>query len=210
MTQLTASELAENLGLSRGRISQYVAEGKLEGCFRGDGRARRFDLVKVTEALGRKLDKGQMTGNGLGTRRVLRQIAAEVPHDTTPAQAASPRKDSELQKGDPDRLELAKIATAEENLRKMRRENEAAEGRFILADEAGRQIARALAREVAEFEAVLRDGARAIADKLGVDFKAARKILIDQWRSHRHRRAEALDTEAETAGLTEAEQAADI
>lgn len=213
MNQISASDLATSLNVSKGRISQYVAEGKLDGCFQGEGRARRFDLTKVAERLGKVLDKGQMLGNGLETRRAIRNIAVEPMRDlavASPSPAPKAQRDGKLDEKDPDRLELAKIATAEENLRKLRRDNELSEGAFVLSSEVERQVAKVIGQEVAEFETVLRDGARAIADQLGVDFKSARKILIDQWREHRRARTVVLEGEAAAADLSAAEKSADI
>ena len=76
MTSVTASALAIKLGVSRGRISQFVREGKLAECFTGVGRNRRFDLEKSACALGHRLDAGQLMGNGAGTRAALDAIAA--------------------------------------------------------------------------------------------------------------------------------------
>jgi len=211
MNQLTTTELAQRLTVSKGRVSQWVSEGKLTGCYQGDGRSRRFDLEKCAAALGRVLDKGQMLGNGAETRRAIRQVKADAGQ-STPSAATQPdqRRDGLLDRGDPDRLELAKIATAEENLRRIRRDNELAEGHYILAEEAERQMARLLSQEVAEVETVLRDAARKVADKLGVEFKAVRALLTETWRAHREGRSTALQSEADDAGLTEAEKSADI
>lgn len=210
MSQISASELATELNLSKGRISQYVAAGKLNGCFQGEGRARRFDLDKVATALGRKLDKGQMLGNGLQTRRAIRTIQAGGGASPEEQKKPAPRRDGKLDEGDADELELVKIATANEQLRKLRRDNALAEGHYVLAAAVERQVARAIRQEVAAFETVLREGARAIADQLGVEFKAARKILTDLFRDHRKARVDVLAAQDDVAEKTEAEKAADI
>lgn len=207
MSGLSATELATKLNVSKGRISQYVSEGKLDGCYEGDGRARRFDLDKVAAALNRKLDLGQMMGNGLPTRRALRSVQAE---NETSAPPNVRRTDGALPEGDVDQMELVKIARANEELRRLRRDNEVAEGKYVLASEVERQVAKALGREIAGFETALRDGARTIADKLGVDFKVARKILLDQFRAYRTGRVSDLQGEAASATATEAELSADI
>ena len=67
-----------------------------------------------------------------------------------------------------------------------------------------------MAQEIGEFEAVLRDGARQVADVLGVDFKTVRQILTDKWRGHRATRAAQLSAQAETMALSAAEKAKDI
>lgn len=209
MANLNATELASKLDLSKARISQYVSSGKLDGCYVGDGRARRFDLGKVADALGKKLDLGQMAGNGLPTRRALRALADE---DDDAAEAAPPaparRSDGQLERKDPDRLELATLQIKEEEARRRRRDNERDEGRWVLAEEVERHTARALAQEVGRFELVLRDGARLIADRLGVDYRTARAALMETWRDHRARRAPQLAAEAEAATMTDGEREA--
>lgn len=203
MTGLNTTELAARLSVSKARISQYVSEGKLNGCFTGDGRSRRFDLAKVADALGKRLDLGQMTGNGLGTRRAIRDIEDGVA-------PIAPRDGPELSYRDPDRLELATIQIKEEEARRRRRDNERDEGRWVLAAEVQRQSSRAVAREIAQFETVIRDAARAVADNFGVDFREVRKLMMDQWRQHRGQRRDDLRREADAARVTDAEAQANI
>ena len=213
MTQLSASELANRLGVSKGRVSQYVAEGKLEGCYRGAGRARRFDLDAVARALGRSLDAGQMMGNGAGTRHALRALEPGDGPDGGAATAPAiepPVGASELPGGDADRYELARTQKAEEEARRLRRMNAEAEGRYVLASEVELQVRRRIGQEVSEFETVLREGARRLADRLGVDFREARAELIAAWRDHRAGRAQALEADAAEAALSELEAAEDI
>ncbi|VDC31406.1 hypothetical protein [Pseudogemmobacter humi] len=206
MADLNTTELAARLSVSKARISQYVAEGKLAGCYTGDGRARRFDLAKVADALGKRLDLGQMTGNGLSTRRAIRDIGEGSP---TPA-APQPRDGSELPYRDPDRLELATIQIKEEEARRRRRDNERDEGRWVLAEEVQRHTARAVSREIGQFETVIRDAARAVADRFGVDFREVRKVMMDEWRRHRGNRRDELREEAAGVGMSEAEAAANV
>lgn len=216
MTLLTSGDLAKALNVSKGRVSQYVSGGKLNGCFTGDGRSRRFDLDKVATALGRTLHPGQMLGNGAETRKAIATIQTapiaveddeDAPQLLTPR---APREGGPLDGRDPDRYELARTQKAEEEARRLRRMNAEAEGTYVLAAEVERQVARMLAQEIAEFEGVLRDGARRQADKLGVDFKAARQILMDQWRQHRATRTTALESQAVGAGASDEEVAGDI
>ncbi|EBA08939.1 hypothetical protein [Sagittula stellata] len=215
MAGLTTTELAKELGVTKGRVSQYVSEGKLEGCYQGDGRARRFDLVKAAEALGRRLDKGQMMGNGAATRRSLRGIeAGEAPPEALPeappeAPARKPGGDV-LPARDPDRYELARTQKVEEEARRLRRQNVLDEGTMVLAEEAARQAKRQLAQEIAQVETMLRDAARRVADVMGVDYREVRSILIDQWRAHRGERSEALTGVAAAAGASDEEREADF
>ncbi len=205
---LTATQLAETLGVSKGRVSQYVAAGTLDGCFDGDGRARRFDLDQCAKALNKKLDRGQMLGNGGSTKRVLAALAQPALEADSAPKRGAPK--SVLSPEDPDRYDMARAAKAEEDLRSMRLRNGREEGLYVLASEVQRSVSAVLAQEIAEMETVLREGARAVADKLGVDFKAARQILIGIWRQHRVGRAQALDDGAANAELSEVEKAGNI
>ena len=212
---MNATDLAAALNVSKARVSQYVSQGKLAGCYSGDGRNRRFDLAKVREALGRELHPGQMLGNGASTRRALRDIGqdGQTPSDVRPASVtakAAQRADAPLKDDDEDGYALARRQKAEEEVRRLRRLNAEAEGAFVLAAEVTRATQRLIAQEVAEFEAVLRDGARKVADQLGVDFKVVRQVLTDHWRAHRQERSAVLSEQAMKEGMTEAEQEADI
>lgn len=218
MSQLNSTALAQQLSVTKARISQYVAEGKLTGCYVGDGRARRFDLDAVLAALGKKLDKGQMMGNGAGTRRVMAALKArelgedEDPAPEMPKAKARPTQveGAELDPQDPDRYELARTLKVEQEARRLLRNNAVEEGTLLLASEVSRQTARLVAQEVAQFENVLREGARSVADRLGVDYKTVRQILLVTWRDHRANRADALDSDATSAERTQAEVEADI
>lgn len=221
MGQISATELAATLNVSKARVSQYVSEGKLAGCFTGDGRARRFDLAAVAHALGRTLDKGQLMGNGAETRKAIAELASGAVSTDRPRVKAMPgqdlgstviprRLDGELGQQDPDRYELARTQKAEEEARRLRRMNAEAEGAYVLVSEVNRQVAEQMAQEIGEVEAMLRDGARQIADVLGVDFKVVRQILTDRWRKHRATRATQLVAQAGQFALSDEEQAEDI
>lgn len=217
MAQVNTTELAKALDVTKGRISQLVASGQLDGCYTGAGRARRFDLAACAKALNRRLDPGQMMGNGAQTKARLREIEAGAPGDDVP-ETTGTRKAAREQKseggalplGDPDRYELARIQKAEEEARKLRRQNLEAEGTFVLAAEAQRQIARRIGQEIAEFETMLRDGARRIADTLEVDYREARAVLLQVWRDHRKGRAGALSAEADADNMTDEEKQSDV
>ncbi|MCF7700542.1 hypothetical protein [Loktanella sp. M215] len=210
MTLLSTTDLARTLKVTTGRVSQYVSEGKLEGCYTGSGRQRRFDLSKCADALGRRLDQGQMLGNGSRTKVAIQAVRAGDDGDDDRAPVARQRSDTPLRPNDPDLYELARTQKVTEEARRARRQNELDEGSFVLAAEAARQTARIVAQEIAGFETVLREAARKIADTMGVDYKVARKILLDTWRGHRAVRSEALAEEAEEAPMTDAERAADF
>lgn len=209
MAGLTATDLAAQLNLSKGRISQLVADGRLDGCYSGDGRGRRFDLKACAEALNRKLDQGQMLGNGSATKRRLAEVQNDDDGEGQPSPRVSKRSD-ELPMRDPDRYELARIQKVEEEARRLRRANAEAEGTVVLAAAVHRQVVRQIGQEVAEFETVLREAARRVADRLGVDYRSARQIMVETWREHRGARTAELGDRAAAASLDSEESGADF
>lgn len=212
---MRASDLAAHLGLSKGRISQLVADNTLAGCYEGDGRNRVFDPVKCAAAMRRGLDAGQMLGNGSRTKARLREIARGDEGDASARDVSRPlteppRESGELRPGDLDRYELARAAKAEEDLRTARLRNGREEGLYVLASEVSREVSRAIGQEVSEVENYIRDTARAVADQFGLEFKAVRQTMLDHWRKHRGARADALAKDASAATMTDAEREADI
>lgn len=210
MQTLNATELAARLNLSKGRISQLVSEGRLEGCFSGDGRSRRYDPEMVAQKLRGSLDQGQALGNGAKTRAAISDMLATPSADGPAPKAASKSSDGALPEDDSDGYRLARQAKLSEEVRRIRRQNELDEGTMVLVSEVDRQVARVLRQEIAQVEEALRTGARAVADRLGVDFRAVRQILLEVWRAQRQTRSDVLGDMAEAATPTETETAADI
>lgn len=210
MNTVNAAQLAGMLNLSPGRISQLAKEGRLDGCYTGDGRSRRYDPTLVAQKLKGNLDPGQGLGNGASTRRAIGDILASAPSDAPKPPKAPLRTDGSVPDGDDDSYELLRKQKLAEETRRLRRQNELEAGTMVLASEVERQVAKVLRQEIAEVEEMLRTGARAIADRLGVDFRTVRKILTDTWRSQRQKRTEVLGEQAEAAAMSEAERDADI
>lgn len=203
---VNATQLAEALSVSKARISQLVADGTLDGCWEWNGRRRVFDPRKAAKALDRKLDLGQQLGNGAAAEAARRRLLDGADEEPAPPQ----REGGKLRDDDDDRYRLARTLKAEEEARKLRRQNAEEEGRYVLAEQAAREARRLMAGEISGFETVIREGARAVADQLGVDAKRVRAILRTAWRQHRAERAETLRGEAGAAAMTEAEKGEDI
>jgi hypothetical protein len=206
MGLLNTTELARQLNLSKGRISQLAGQGRLAGCYTGDGRERRYDLGKVVAQLKGTLDPGQMLGNGAATQRAMAEIAAPV----AAPRPAPPRTDSELPAADADGYQLNRSAKLAEELRRLRRQNGLEDGTLVLASEVERQVAAVLRQELAEIEDLLRTAARTVADRMNVDFRAVRKILTDAWRVQRASRSVVLGDQVALADMNDDERAADI
>jgi len=142
-------------------------------------------------------------GNGAKTQKAIAGLTASRSNPTSSGA-------SKLTPEDDDGYQLARTQKAIEEARRLRRQNAEAEGEFVLASQAALQTKKALGQEIAQFESVLRDGARQIADDLGVDFKQARAILLTMWRDLRTRRSKALAHQADQEEFSETETEEDI
>lgn len=209
MTGLRAVELARHLCLSKGRISQLVGEGRLNGCFSGDGMHRRFDLYKVAEALQVKLDPGQMLGNGADTKKAIRSVLQGDAAPVQPSLDVRPKGEA-LSNDDPDQYKLLREAHAAEDLRTKRRNNARDEGLWILASEVDRNVSRLMAQNLAEIETFVKDVSVLVAGRMGIDQRQVRQIILEAWRGFRTERAKSLAAAADDAGLSDIEQAKQI
>ena len=81
---------------------------------------------------------------------------------------------------------------------------------MVLVSEVQHQIGRLMSQEIAEFEAVMREASIVLSDTYGIEARAIRQVLVDEWRKHRAARRDALQDVAQDGQLTDAERAADI
>jgi hypothetical protein len=66
---LSKSEFAERIGVSPGRVTQYISTGKISDmALVGSGRGQRIRPELAIAQLRARLDAGQMLGNGKRTR----------------------------------------------------------------------------------------------------------------------------------------------
>lgn len=205
---VNATTLAAMIGVSKGRISQLLAEGKLEGSYSGQGRARRFDPQMVAKLLDLRLHPGQALGNGAVSAASRRDVlAGEVKADPRPTASAVPPASEDA---DAARYQRARADQAEVDAILKRRRLAEESGRWVLASEVERATRSAISAEIAQFESMLRDAARRVADELGVDYRSVKVTLMEEWRRHRARRRDRLVEMAGAAELSENEVAEDF
>lgn len=184
----TRSELAGALGLSRPRISQLVGAGTLNGCFQGDGRARRFDLRAVAERLSRELHPGQRLGNGSRSDQAGRAILDSESCDQ-PRRPLQQDDEMPTTEDDPARYRVARIQKLESEARRLQRQEALDSGTAVLRSSVETEMARVVQSEMAALDAAIREMATTIAAQLHVDAAAVRAILREELRAYRQRRA---------------------
>lgn len=197
---VTATELARAIGVTPGRVSQLVKSGRLNGCFEGDGKRRRFDAARVAERLHAVLHAGQQTGEGMAAtsaREALLLAARPAPVQAEPPQI----------KSDAARLTRARADEAEYRASQARRQMQLDEGRYLLAAEVARATTAATRQLLDDIERWLLDQTRARARAAGADPSQAVAEVRAAWRDWRARRSGQCAAAAAAASPTAAEAA---
>jgi hypothetical protein len=155
--EMSKGDFAGEVGVTPGRISQYIAAGIIgPDALVGEGRSARIRVELAKQQIAARRHVGQGLGNGLLTR-----LDQAEPTDEAPAPA--------LKTDDP--AKLIQLERLEQEKRRNRRETieEAATlGRLVPADDMQREIARTAQKVVNTFAGMAPDIANAIAAKFGL------------------------------------------
>ncbi|AZV21457.1 hypothetical protein [Mesorhizobium sp. M7A.F.Ce.TU.012.03.2.1] len=170
MQVLSKGDFAAHIGVSAGRVSQYIAAGMIgQDALEGQGRNAKVIVARAVEQIKRKRDIGQSLGNGLSTRLDL-----EPDDQPEPARSAAgsdttlrtPNVDDELKQ---QRLE------AERRRNRLAAEDEAARrGRLVDASHVRAEMTK-LAQAIEDENAgMLTDFASAVA----AEFKLPQRDVL--------------------------------
>lgn len=185
---MTKSAFAAHVGVSAGRISQYIAERKIFGdALEGEGRNAKIRASVAVEQLRKTLDPSQRFGaNGAATRSA--PVASELSFDG-PEKPKAPVKPTVI--ADPfidevaaEKLKQQKITTA-----RMEREEALELGRYMLTDDARREMVKAVAEAFKVMEQAIPEMAKAIAAQFSVSTHDATHVLLKAFRDHRAKKA---------------------
>ncbi|MDX0406651.1 hypothetical protein [Sinorhizobium medicae] len=203
---MTKSAFAAHVGVSAGRISQYIAERKIFGdALEGEGRNAKIRASVAVEQLRKTLDPSQRFGaNGAATRSA--PVASELSFDG-PEKPKAPVKPTVI--ADPfidevaaEKLKQQKITTA-----RMEREEALELGRYMLTDDARREMVKAVAEAFKVMEQAIPEMAKAIAAQFSMSTHDATHVLLKAFRDHRAKKArDFADAAAELEEHVEDEQ----
>lgn len=187
---MTKGEFATFVGRSAGRVSQWIAAGQIGAeALAGEGRAARIVVDVALVHLAARLDPAQRMGinailAGGAIPRVAQDQSARLPDgaalfpapDGDAPQGAAPPRHADRAPGAPsgagfgfgndataeaiarEKLEQARMQTA-----RMRRDERAADGTYMLASDARAAIAKSATLVLQSIEGGLADAANAIA-----------------------------------------------
>lgn len=169
MTVVTKGRFAELCNVTPGRVSQWLAAGKISGdALVGEGRGQQIDVEKAQAQLKVKLDIDQrLSGNGLSTN--LEAAAAAGPPINSVEQQIAEQRLIGLQRANREKA-------TDEAVRL---------GQLVATDDARRQAGKEVAQVVARVEGALPELASAIAAKFKLPAREVVHELKQKWRQIR-------------------------
>lgn len=198
---LTKSQFAELAGVTPGRVSQWIAEGKLTGpALVGEGRSARINVTVASEQLRLKLDINQRFGlNGLTT---VLPSPSPSRSQVNSSQAALPTEDrmqapQEMAKEDPveTRIKAEKLRQAELVTARFEREDREARGIYMRTDDARSEMFDIAGTLFSIFEGSITNFASSIAGRFELPIRDVQHLLQQQFREVRSRASEKLRKE---------------
>ncbi len=194
---MTKGAFAAHIGVSAGRISQYIAEGKIYGdALEGDGRSAKIRPAIARQQLQKTLEPSQRFGaNGAA---VLKPPAVQPNLQLAPSDAAPappPRltfTDDVADQLAAERLRQQQITTA-----RLEREEALEVGRYMRTDDARRQTVRAVSEAFKVMEQGIPEMAKAIAAQFSVPMHDATHALLKVFRDVRAKKAASFRTSAD-------------
>lgn len=182
---VTKSQLAQILEVSPGRVSQYIKEGKLNGCLVGEGRSAKIDVAKAMVALNQKIDPGQRLGNGLNTKIEVPASGTTVVPDSAqePANAAPTGPTIE------DRLKHEKLMTAQRANRRQAEDDALRRGQLVPAADARRELQANSTRMMQTFEGMISDMATELSAKFSLPQRDILHAMKQSFTAQRRRAA---------------------
>lgn len=190
---VSKGEFAALIGVSPGRVSQYLAEGKISAAaLQGVGRNAKIIVEQAKADLRLTLDVGQRLGNGIETRLDAAPIAAPHPAATVAAPALDLEAPGPAGSTPPPRMggldeqikqaKLEQIQRANRNAAKAEAESKGA----LTETEASRQAMTKVASSMLlVFEGGLTDFASAIAAEFKVPQRDVLHLLRREFRKIR-------------------------
>jgi len=185
---VSKGEFARQIGVTPGRVSQYIKEGKiLPSALVGVGVRAKIDPVLATQQLSGSLDISQRLGNGIETR-------LDLSGSVSPATSHLPNRAPQLPTGDPsfeDRIKAEKLAEMEMRNRRARQEELERTGLYTRTSDVRIALDKVASGMLNVFEGALSDLALAIAARFEVPQRDVLHLLRSEFRAVRQKAADA-------------------
>lgn len=190
MQTVTKGEFARLINVTPGRVSQYIAEGKIGGdALAGEGRSARIVVDVARAQLRRTLDVSQMIGNGVTTRLSAGEAAPATAAVTEPP-ATLPRADLVA-----DQIRIEQLRAIRAKNRREEEEARAREGIYSRTADVRAGYRRITARVLSLFEG----GLATMASEIASRFEAPQRDVLHLMRTEMRKIRAAAATEAQGA-----------
>lgn len=191
---MTKGEFAAFIGVSPGRISQYIAERQIFGdALEGEGRKARIRVAVAQEQLRKTIDPGQRFGaNGKALRMGGEVPAVPKPAETLFDHPTQPRAPSAAASPiDKDVDELAQLRLRRERVKTEQAEEERKhqKGLYTLSSAARQEAAKAVTAAFSVMDAGIQEMAEAIAERFSLPVRDVQQELVRAFRSVREKQA---------------------
>lgn len=189
---VSKSRFAEIIGVSPGRVSQYISEGKISRtALVGEGQRAKIDVEAAKTDLRRTLDISQRLGNGISTR--IDADAATWPASEAMAPSAPP---PEPPRGIDQELKLEKLQQIRRANRNAAIADAQSRGELITTIDAKAEMTKVAMAMMQEFEGEITDFATAIAARFSLPQRDVIHLLRQRHREYRASRSTAIEQSA--------------
>lgn len=201
---MTKGEFAAFMGVSPGRVSQYIADRQIFGnALEGEGRRARIRVAVAQEQLRKTIDPGQRFGaNGKALRggadiepAAVIQIAGTLFDQPVPPRVNVPSPPLI----DKDVDELAQLRLRRERVKTEQAEEERKEqkGIYTPSVQARQEMAKAVAAALSVMDVGIQEMAEAVAARFDVPMRDVQQVLVRSFRDVREKRAKEMRASAE-------------
>lgn len=192
--EVSKGEFAVMRGVSPGRVSQWIREGKIGAdALVGQGRFARIHVGRATAQLRERLDLGQLLGNGITTDLTVDDDAGDDLALDAPGRGDKPQRNTV-----DDQLRQARLEQLQRANRQAEREELAERGVYIPSAAASAALTSVAAGMMAVFEGGLADLASALAAKYSLPEREILHLMRGEFRTIRAKAAEAARRKAQT------------
>lgn len=207
---VTKKEFAALLGVTPGRVSQWLASKQLSGAaIVGSGHRARIRATTAREQLARTLDVDQrLSGNGKAKldnrQRPSGATKAGSSSDPSPgpcgaiSEPPQPHGDADDDYRGPveEKIKQARLEQISLANEKARAEASVRTGRHVRADDARQQMGRIAGRMITVFDAAIIEFANTLAAQPPTSQRETLRILRSTWREIRARQSKTAGAEA--------------
>lgn len=175
-TVVSKGRFAEICNVSPGRVTQWIAEGKIgPDALVGEGRSAKIVVAIAQRQIRARTDSGQAFGNGLGTK-LAPPRATTRPSE--PLEASAPSTD-DVEFGDAldEQIKRERLEALQRANRKGAEEEAASQGRFVEATAVRRQMGIVAVQTLRVFEGAQPELATAIASRFSVPEREVLQLL---------------------------------